>query len=67
MSQWFEVKVVTVQYYAVEVEDDETSEHAEGVVADEVFNWDTITSSAQNDKDLDNLLRNTDKDKIFKL
>lgn len=67
MSKWYEVKVTKIEFYAVEVEDNETESDAQTLVSDNCFDWDDIESSLQPESQLDNLLNNTDKDKIYSL
>jgi hypothetical protein len=67
MGKWYEVTAEIVQVYLVEVADDEDGGHARHVVADELFDFDTLSAEEVAPEHLDVSLRHADKDKIYRL
>lgn len=71
MSKWVEVTVKSVNTYVVELEDDQAEEDAADIIIDNItYDWDEIDQSElypADDEDLNQLIAQYDKDKVFKL
>lgn len=63
MTKWFEVTVTTVKVFAVEVEDDETEEHASKYATNEVSEFEEAVTVGPvvGEVEIDRLRRHADE------
>jgi len=67
MTKWVEVNVAITDQYIVEIEDDEEIEFAGEIIAQELFDFDEISTSLIDDKDVETYKHIIDKDKVYGL
>jgi hypothetical protein len=67
MSKWVAVTVRITDQYIVELEDNEEIESAGEIISKEIFDFDEISTSLIDDKDVEVYKHIIDKDKVYGL